>query len=201
MGYRHKIYDYYEYFNNNYNLNDPCSVGWGNVHDQEVRFQKLLEIGVKSENSILDYGCGFGHLLQYMNNNDFKVSRYTGIDISYNHIKNARILYPNNDFFISEIYDVIDTHDYVLASGVFTIGMSIDEVYRLIDKSYEVCNLGVAFNMINSKYLDESYDYFNTFKPNIVFDLLKDKYGDVVLVDDYLIGEDFTIYIYKHERR
>lgn len=197
MNYREIIYEYYNYFLDTYDVSNPTSMGWTNKQTQIIRFKKLLEIGVKSENTLLDYGCGLGDLINFMEENGIDTRNYTGMDISYRYLKKARELHPKNEFLLCEIDDVLNQYDYIVASGVFTIGMPMEYIFNAIDKCYQLCNYGFAFNMIDDAFTVDKPYFFNTANPQKMYGILKEKYDNVVLINDYLKNEDFTIYIYK----
>ena len=45
----------------------PESLGWGGGKERQfVRFKALTEIGVEKHDSLLDVGCGFADLYEYL---------------------------------------------------------------------------------------------------------------------------------------
>ena len=67
----------------------PKGVDWNGIDSQELRFKQLLKL-INTINlekiKILDFGCGFGSLLTYLENNDFNYN-YIGFDISEEMLK------------------------------------------------------------------------------------------------------------------
>ena len=64
---------------------------WPDKNDLEKRFKTLLEINKsKKFDSILDFGCGIGLLVDYMNKHNLEVNDYIGIDISGKFISYAK---------------------------------------------------------------------------------------------------------------
>ena len=60
--------------------NSPIAVGWlDGRQNQTKRFQTLLDIGVQEGDSIVDLGCGLGHLSEHLEKINLNVD-YTGID-------------------------------------------------------------------------------------------------------------------------
>ena len=60
--------------------NSPIAVGWlDGRENQTKRFQTLLDIGVQEGDSIVDLGCGLGHLSEHLDKIGLNVN-YTGID-------------------------------------------------------------------------------------------------------------------------
>jgi Methyltransferase domain len=68
---------------------DPRTLGW-NIGSQRVRFEALLE-GLRDGDyaSILDVGCGFGDLLDFLRARGWQ-GRYTGIDLVPELVDEAR---------------------------------------------------------------------------------------------------------------
>jgi SAM-dependent methyltransferase len=160
-----------------------------------VRFDKLFEIGVNNSDTILDLGCGLGHMVDYLENINYPLENYRGVDINPNYVLYAIQRKPNVNFTTGEIFDITDRFDYVIGSGVFTVLMPIEEIFLAIDRSFDICNKGVAFNFLNKQYMDITE--FNSFNPEQFYDMFKNRFKKTKLITDYLGNEDFTIYIYK----
>ena len=60
-----KIKNYYEFFLKKYKKGHKA-VNWKSQKTQEIRFEKIIEIQNLKGSSILDVGCGLGHLKKYM---------------------------------------------------------------------------------------------------------------------------------------
>jgi SAM-dependent methyltransferase len=189
------IIKFYNEYSDSFPVRDPSAVGWTNQNAQYKRFSVLFNIGILDSDRVLDYGCGLGHLNEYMRLNGYKFIKYFGIDINPYYIEMAKQLYPNRDFILSDIEDVkVNPQvDYVIGSGVFTYGITIDQVVSKIEKAYEISKRGVAFN-----FLDERSGLYGLLTYNAQ-DMVQrlSHVGDVKLIKDYLGEEDFTIYIKK----
>ena len=94
----------------------PIAVGWlDGKTNQAKRFEILLDIGVSSGESVLDVGCGVGHLTEYLNNIGLKVD-YTGIDTTKDAIDQAKKVYTNELFIHGSVKDINETYNWGLAS-------------------------------------------------------------------------------------
>lgn len=189
------IIDFYNQYLANFSITSPSAVGWTDEVTQHKRFKALFDIGVSDGDTILDYGCGLGHLNNYITLNGPKMIYYCGIDINPNYIAMAHQLYPNRIFMVSDIENVKINPgvDYVIGSGVFTYGVSIDQVISKISVAYNLARKGVAFNFLNKK---SGLDGLLMYNPKEMVKKLS-HIGPVELVDNYLGKEDFTIYIKK----
>lgn len=87
----------------------------------DVRFAGLLQhIDLKGK-SLLDYGCGLGHLCDYLSTNNIAVD-YLGVDIVEEFIDSNKTAHPTHRFEKHESPSTIDqSFDVVLASGVFNL--------------------------------------------------------------------------------
>lgn len=195
-----KINEFYDSFLDSVGreLEDPNSVGWSDKHNQRTRFYILLSIGVEIGDSILDYGCGLGHLYDDLRNYRLHGNEYLGIDINPKYIKAAQqrnVFQETANFQEGDIYDITDNYDYVLASGVFTLLRTKGEILTAIAHMYTIANKGIAFNMLSDQF--DGGGILNTFSPTDIYNELSKLYPNVELVTDYLGTEDFTIYIRK----
>ena len=174
----------------------PVAVGWLDGRtNQAKRFETLVDIGIESGDSVLDVGCGVGHLIDHFNNIGLEV-QYTGLDTNRFAIEQAQKIYVN-ETFIHGTLDVIDeTYDWGLASGVFNYEFPKLEMLETVNQLMSKVDKGVAFNLLNGskKYSSESYEYY---QPVEIFSLLNRRGALCSVVQNYGIENDFTIYIRK----
>ena len=177
--------------------NSPVAVGWlDGRQNQTKRFQTLLDIGVQEGDSILDLGCGLGHLSEHLNKIGLKVN-YTGIDTNKLAIEQAQ-QDKEVTFLHGTIFELCGTYDWGLASGVFNVGFPKLEMLETISELLSKAKKGVAFNLLS--HADSNFDkdipmLYETYIPNEIVSHLK---GDVSIVKDYGVANDFTIYIRKN---
>jgi len=84
--------DYKKYFVDKINEfgATPKGVDYNSFNSQEIRFRELAKcIDEKSNFSILDFGCGYGAMLEYLHKN-YTNFDYTGCDIIEEMITSAR---------------------------------------------------------------------------------------------------------------
>ena len=183
----------YNMYLEDYPITTPMAVGWTDQETQRKRFKTLFGIGIEDNSSLLDYGCGLGHLNDYIANNNHNNIDYTGIDINHKYIVYANQLYPTKKFICSDIDKINEKFDYVIGSGVFTWFVGMDEVIRKIEMAYNMCNKGVAFNFLDER---SGLSPLNLYNPENMVNRLS-HIAIPELVQGYLENEDFTIYLKK----
>ena len=171
----------------------PVAVGWlDGKQNQAKRFETLLNIGVQEGDSILDLGCGLGHMVEHLEKTGLNV-RYTGIDTNKWSIQQA-YQFREATYIHGSIFDIQDKYDWGLASGVFNIEFPKLEMLETINELLSKSNKGVAFNLLSSS-ANNSLKYEN-YTPEEIVSHLK---GDVSVVENYGVENDFTIYIKKEK--
>jgi len=109
---------------NQYNENEGAEIFWSSKNAQEKRFEALLDIGDLTDKEILDVGCGYCDLLDYIEKRDIKIKNYIGVDIVPEIVKKSRELHPNTNIEVRDIQKEPiekDSFDYVYGSGIFAI--------------------------------------------------------------------------------
>jgi SAM-dependent methyltransferase len=176
-------------------IDNTNSVAWSNKEAQETRFETLYGIGITKDDTVLDLGCGLGHLTDFIEERGYDLSKYTGLDINKRYVEICEERKPGVRFVCGEIFDLNESFDYVIGSGVFTVLMSKNEVLEAISHAFDTCKKGVAFNFLTKEFINEYW--VNSFKPNEFYSELSAIYPKIKLVTDYYGNEDFTVYIYK----
>jgi len=184
-----------------YDKNDSIKVGWSTKKSQEKRWDTLLDIGMKDNDSIMDYGCGVGDLYAYMDNK-YNGFTYYGVDINKNYIDIANEKHTNGNFkYIYDIDDINVKYDWFIASGVFTVYTTLNDLLKYIEIAYTQCNKGISFNLIKSGHYpnnDDPHEKRRGYDMVNIKKTLKEKYDNVEIVDKYLKRNiEFTVYIRK----
>ena len=124
-----------------------AAVGWCDARSNQIkRFQTLLNIGVQENDSVIDLGCGLGHLVEYLEENGLKVY-YTGIDTNDWAIEQG---YQFNEatYIHGTAFDIQENYDWGLASGTFNVGFPKEELIETVNQLLSKVNKGVAFNLL-----------------------------------------------------
>jgi len=182
------------------------AVQYSDSKTQIKRFEILKEIDVKL-NSVIDIGCGLGHLYDYLSSE--QSIDYLGLDFVEEFIHQANKTHPEKNVNF-KTFDIITeeiplNYDYIMLSGVFNNKMEDNWLFmkNTLKKMYNSANKGISFNAMSTyvDYQDESLFYVNPCK---VFDFCKTEFGAkrITLRNDYLVKEnsvpfEFAMYIYK----
>lgn len=130
------------------NINRSNMVAWEAIDSQKINF-KLVANYIKNGDSVLDYGCGIGDFIIYLEQNNINISNYLGVDINDNYIKIAKDTYKNYNFqVINNINQINEKWDNVCAIGVFTWYITEKEFKKTIEKLYDLCNKRVLLTFL-----------------------------------------------------
>jgi SAM-dependent methyltransferase len=190
----------------------PRGVDWNSEESQRFRFEQLLRIRVDDEwaddgpFSVLDYGCGYGALVDHLDALG-RPFRYLGFDVSEEMIRVARERYPDRPdvAFTSAAADLVPA-DYCVASGIFNVRLATPDdawlayIHATLDRLDQLGRRGFAFNALTS-YSDVEKmrpDLYYTDAPAL-FDRCKRRYSRfVALLHDYPLYE-FTMLVRKEQ--
>lgn len=176
----------------------PEALGWENKENQFFRFSVLSEIGIKSGDSILDLGCGFGDILDYFKSKSIEIN-YKGIDVRPEAIKVAEQKYPNAEFKQQDIFSENKTYDWVLSSGVFSIQSVTwqEDTISTLKQAYSICKKGVSSNFLSSVTPSGRYRHMYYVSPSeFLSKIVENNFRRFVLRQDYKLNE-FTVYLYR----
>jgi SAM-dependent methyltransferase len=143
------------YFNENLRQYgyDPRSLGWI-PGTQEARFQVLTAIGDLEGCSVLDVGCGFGDLYEYLCRNGIDVD-YTGVDLCPDFVEMARKQHPQAKFVAADFEEAAfdGEFDWAFESGVFNYKVSGHETWlrNMVRKMFRSVRKGIAIDFLNRR--------------------------------------------------
>ncbi len=186
----------------------PEGVYWNSSEAQEIRFAQLVKVCSPDEPfSIIDYGCGYGALLDYMHKAGYRFT-YTGYDMLAEMIAHARQTHDNEPACsFTTAAESLRTADYVVESGIFNLKMDVeqdiwtDHVLKTLARIDCLSNKGFSFNML-TKYSDPERMRSDLYyaDPCFFFDYCKRHFSrNVALLHDYDIY-DFTITVRKQNQ-
>ena len=182
----------------------PRGSDWNSDTSQNLRFDQLLKIVDAKSFSILDYGCGYGALADYLTLQGLDADYY-GYDILESAIETARTAHAGKArrSFSYEIAK-LPICDYVVASGIFNFRgeQSFEDwteyTLSVLDEMNRLSRSGFSSNFL-TKYSDADRmrpDLYYA-DPTFIFDYCKRHFSrNVALLHDYNLY-DFTILVRK----
>ncbi len=205
------IVEHYEDCFRKYGDNNK-GVDWPKEADAQTRYKVMLDIArfdpyrKKEKYSLLDFGCGLGHLDQYILDHRMNID-YAGLDASETFVNQCRQKFPGVPFFHCDLMNEeaetsLPQYDYIVMNGVFTEKLAwgydemLDYFQKLVTKVYEKCNYGIAFNVM-SKDVDWERDDLFHLPLNVLSRFLTQNITrDFIIRNDYGLYE-YTAYVYK----
>ena len=183
----------------------PRGVDWNGEESQVMRFAQLSKVIENNPDkfSLLDFGCGYGSMIDYLEGSFGEAVKYFGFDISEEMILSARNKYVEKGTFFSDINNDL-VYDYTLASGIFNVRQEVDDesweeyVFETLNTINAKSLKGFSFNMLTS-YSDKEFmkAYLYYASPERMFAYCKSNFSNkVALLHDYPLYE-FTIVVKK----
>lgn len=210
MNKRHEfLFEIENYYLEKFNTYGSTAMGvdWNSEIGQILRFEQLCRIILNepdSKFSVLDVGCGYGALFDFLKTKKLNFS-YLGLDICSTLIDSAIARNQQNDNTTFICAQTVDTQvNYAIASGIFNVRLQknnhewIDYVKSTLDFMNEVSINGFAFNCLTS-YSDSDKKKSHLFyaDPCFIFDFCKKRYSkNIALLHDYGLYE-FTCLVRK----
>jgi 2-polyprenyl-3-methyl-5-hydroxy-6-metoxy-1,4-benzoquinol methylase len=193
-------------------------VDWNDEKELLVRYDKMLGVLQKDfcpelpeSPTLLDVGCGWGGLLQHIVTLNLSLE-YTGFDIVPCMVDKASELFPDSEFLLQDIFEQSEnrTFDFVVCNAILTqkLDVSIPEMElfakNLIRKMFELCNHGIAFNLMSTRvnFMVDNLYYQNpaellTWLLTEISPRVKLDHGYSSLQNNKGKFFDFTVYVYK----
>ncbi len=182
----------------------PRGADWNGEESQNTRFDQLLKVIEVPVFSILDYGCGYGALADYMSQKGLH-AQYHGFDILESAIAMARKTHAGQpDVAFTVDREHLPVCDYTVASGIFNVRgeQSFEDwtnyVIQVLHHFDSLSRKGFASNFL-TKYSDADRMRADLYyaDPLYLFDYCKRNFSkNVALLHDYRIY-DFTIIVRK----
>ena len=201
--------DYLDYFSERIEKfgAGPQGVDYNSLPAQEARFEQLTKV-IHPEQSftVIDYGCGYGALFDFLCKKNWTFTYY-GLDMIKKMIVAAQKAHPDiSNIHFSTTESNLPISDYLVAGSIFNNKFQADAgewtefILETLQRINRLCAKGFSFNML-TKYSDADRIaqrpdlYFGD--PSFFFDYCKRNLSrNVALLHDYGLY-DFTILVRK----
>jgi len=186
-------------------------VDWPNAADAETRYRVMLDVIRQPDDGpieLMDFGCGAGHLHEYLRRHDRNEIRYLGVDASPRFVELSRRKFPNTIFYCTDVLagdSELPEVDYVVMNGVLTEkrGLTFDEMrdymFRLLPRVFLHTRIGLAFNVMSHHVDWQRDDLFHVPYDLLAAFLKANLSRHFAFRADYGLYE-YTTYVYREPR-
>jgi SAM-dependent methyltransferase len=187
-------------------------VDWPKAEDAELRYSimlGLIERDAPRPVTLLDFGCGAGHLLESIRRRGLAGLEYHGLDLSDRFVSLCRRKFPGMPFHVADVLeDRLESFrfDYVIMNGVFTEKRSLsheamwDHVRVVLKRTWPIARRGLAFNVMSKQVDWERDDLFHLACDTLLAFLKAELSRHCVVRHDYGLFE-YTTYVYREANR
>lgn len=184
----------------------PAGMGW-TWSDADTRYRVMLDV-IRSgfeRASLLDFGCGAAHLLEYIGRTELSGIDYHGLDVSPQAIALCRRKFPEVDFIALDVLArgaQWPDFDYVAMNGILTYKGELahtdmfDYSRTLLRTVFEHVKIGLAFNVMSKQVDWEREDLFHLPIDPLVDFISHELSRHIVVRADYGLYE-YTVYVYR----
>lgn len=181
---------------------------WGSKQSQEKRFGALSNIFLTREKfTVIDYGCGLCHFYDYLSAQGFTDFNYIGIDINERFVTESQKKHSHLQIEAggkAKAMELLQTGtvDYLISSGIYNLGNSIDEVEQIFMDDYadffNLVKTGIGSNFLSdfSTNKDTESIYHN---PHSLLEKCTQTISKNILYFHNYLPHDFTILMYKDD--
>jgi cyclopropane fatty-acyl-phospholipid synthase-like methyltransferase len=170
---------------------------------QKERFDSLIR-EFKNDFSILDYGCGLGHLKAYLDNK-FTNFKYTGVDIVNEFIEQSNQNYNKANFYlINSVQDIKENFDHIVAAGVFNMLYDKDIVkhkkivFDTISYLFSITNKSLAVNFMTDQvdFIQEGAYHQNILE---IYSFITENLSKRLILDQSYMPYEYSVIIFKDQ--
>ena len=183
------------------------TLGW-DKGKQDIRFDILTSLWDFENKSVLDIGCGFGDLYQFLNNKFNNIKYYHGIDLVPALVYEGEKRYAHNENFSIETANFLEweadrAYDFIIISGIFNFKLENENtnytfIKNILEKSFKIVDIGVSSNFLSNK-VDYEYEHSFYADPAHILDFGYSLTRNLILRNDYFPFE-FTLSLDKRDK-
>lgn len=120
-----------------------------------LQFSSIIKSTLSADDTILDIGCGYGKLLEFL-----PPCKYVGIDLIPEFVEYARRKYPGVSFLNTDLREYRSAYDWGVLLGVVN---GIPNPEELIELAWMNCNKGLLVDFIDVRKLNDTSFGLNVF--------------------------------------
>jgi SAM-dependent methyltransferase len=181
----------------------PASVLWPRGR-QELRFEALSKHIKDGRFSVLDFGCGLGHLKDFLEQR-FDDVQYYGADLVPEFISSIESKSPGVHVkLISSFEDLSDSVDHVMISGTFNIIAGedaqsyLESVKKTLIYLFSLCRVSLSVNFMTDR-VDFQQPGAHHVNVQDMYCFLSENLSRRLLVDQSYMPYEFTCTVIKDD--
>jgi len=174
---------------------------------QIERFEILTNHIEKNNFSLLDFGCGFGDLRNFLKNKYDKFT-YLGVDIVDDFIRENKEVSTEEFLLIEHVKDIQGTFDYICISGAFNMSYFKDDIEKhtlyvieILDKLFSE-NL-TEKGVLSVDFMHNEVDFIQDGAYHIdicnMYTILREKLSNRISFNKSIFPYEVTFTIYKNK--
>ena len=188
----------------------PKGVDWKNLETQQLRLKIIVDelCYVKTRSfSILDVGCGTGALYESLKERIKDSFSYTGVDYVSKMLEVAvekYKVYKNVKFYNMELKNILEKFDFVVASGIFNVKMTIREdewisnMKETLKLMFSHCTKAMVFNVLTN-LVDYTEDRLFYSDPNYMLTFCQNNISRFIKLNHGYHLYEYTMTVYTEE--
>lgn len=190
------------------NPDSPLGTFQNNRETQYQRFEHIIKPFRNVMNrklSFHDLGCGNCDMFKFLELQGLELD-YSGTDVIEEMLQDARLKYPGIKVFNRDVLEepVSDSYDVVVFSGGLYLPGSIPHeewkefVFNIIDKMFQMCKVGISFNLLTSysSYRDPDLFFMD---PKEILDYCISNLSRFVNIDHAYPLYEYTVSVFRKE--
>ncbi len=194
------IFRFHQYLVQKHGDNNCSALGWKTAEAQTARYKILSRIGDLNDCQVMDVGCGYGDLRNYLAE-IYPRLRYLGIEQIPAFLNVAidryggltETVFFEGDFSAAKLPLV----DYIIACGALSYRNSDPMyVFKMIEKLFNNCRRGFGFNLLE-KTTDPD-GIITSYSPDLILAFCNKLTDNIQFIDGYW-ESDFTVMMYHYE--
>jgi len=192
---------------------DVKTLGWGSKEQQLARFAEIICGDIDfTDKSLVDIGCGFGDLANFLTKRNIKFKNYLGWDLNPDLINEARTMWKDQGQFSFDVMNIAAIEeskpvaDIGIMLGVLNLNFrdeidNYDYARRLVSSAFKIVKECLIVDFLSAKHSPDypKEDFVFYYEPAVVLDFALTLTPNVELKHNYapIPQKEFMIFIYK----
>jgi len=172
---------------------------------QHLRYAALTSHIRREGFTLLDYGCGLGHLKAFLDSR-YKEFRYFGVDVVPEFVAECATTFPGASFAeIRGHADVAGEHDYTVLSGVFNILYVPDReqhlraVFDTLEHLFRHTAIALSCDFLSDQVDYQQPDAFHMGKAALL-EFVRARLSPRYVLDHSYMPYEFALTVFRDQR-